>query len=324
MTILHVRRSLSIYILLKKITRRIFTVYTEIVRMFRKVALVWCVCTLTVAVTATGSNFGAEQQRNESERIIFGVPTKKDRYPGFVALIYDDDEIARCGGALIASNVVLTAAHCIANGLDQRLKKIARGNIRLEEVSGVLKSADEVSSVAEVVMHPRYMPETQRNDVALVILNQKMSKLFAPVAKRVPKKGSKVHAVGLGLNNYFPNPGTADVYGKPTRLYEVEMKVGRWGKDPCPAGYELGDKTPNPKKQVCVYGSMTKNGWKSICNGDSGGPIFNKKGETFGVASWGPGAGGAACLSLVEVFDAYTSVPYYYDSFIKPNLKKYS
>ena len=34
-----------------------------------------------------------------------------DRYPYFVALV-DDEERMVCGGTLIASNVVLSAAHC--------------------------------------------------------------------------------------------------------------------------------------------------------------------------------------------------------------------
>jgi secreted trypsin-like serine protease len=34
-----------------------------------------------------------------------------DRYPYFVALVDDRDRIV-CGGSLVASNVVLSAAHC--------------------------------------------------------------------------------------------------------------------------------------------------------------------------------------------------------------------
>jgi secreted trypsin-like serine protease len=46
-----------------------------------------------------------------SSRIINGQDAPPERYPYFVAL-FDKNDNLRCGGTLIAPNIVLSAAHC--------------------------------------------------------------------------------------------------------------------------------------------------------------------------------------------------------------------
>jgi trypsin len=74
-----------------------------------------------VAAAAADSHFqqetsisGSNQLRGASEidyKIINGDDAKKYRYPYYVALL-DIKGNHRCGGSLIAPDIVLSAAHC--------------------------------------------------------------------------------------------------------------------------------------------------------------------------------------------------------------------
>jgi secreted trypsin-like serine protease len=73
------------------------------------------------AAAAPGRHFqqetglsGSNQLRGASEidyKIINGDDAKKNRYPYYVSLL-DIEGRHRCGGSLIAPDIVLSAAHC--------------------------------------------------------------------------------------------------------------------------------------------------------------------------------------------------------------------
>jgi hypothetical protein len=58
-----------------------------------------------------GNGGGTGTTSTSSSRIINGQNAPQDRYPYFVAL-FDKNDNLRCGGTLIAPNIVLSAAHC--------------------------------------------------------------------------------------------------------------------------------------------------------------------------------------------------------------------
>ena len=90
-----------------------------------------------------------------------GVPANLGEFP-WQAQLFSDKHF--CGGTLISSKHVLTAAHCII---------LPKENI--EVITGRLsKYEDEpqqvTSKVAKISMHSDYRPETINNDIALLEL----------------------------------------------------------------------------------------------------------------------------------------------------------
>ena len=68
-----------------------------------------------------------------------------------------------CGGSLVASDVVLTAAHCVD---DFWLGYVGIGGHNKSSWEG------EVIGMKEIILHPKWDPSTNEFDIALVLLNE--------------------------------------------------------------------------------------------------------------------------------------------------------
>jgi len=65
--------------------------------------------------TYDGATSPAEVARQPATRIVGGRDAAKNRYPYFVSLRESYDGVHKCGGSLVAPDVVVTAAHCQSN-----------------------------------------------------------------------------------------------------------------------------------------------------------------------------------------------------------------
>uniref|UniRef100_A0A914W7F3 Peptidase S1 domain-containing protein n=1 Tax=Plectus sambesii TaxID=2011161 RepID=A0A914W7F3_9BILA len=91
------------------------------------------------------------------------------RWPWMVRFEFDGMD-RRCGGALIGSNLVLTAAHCVARVSIERIQAI------VGEVNRFARTNDTIrSSALEVIVHPHYrverIPDVSANDFLEIDIN---------------------------------------------------------------------------------------------------------------------------------------------------------
>ncbi|KAG7227830.1 hypothetical protein INR49_013624 [Caranx melampygus] len=207
-------------------------------------------------------------------RIVGGENATARSWPWQVSIHYLVSHI--CGGTLINNQWVLTAAHCIPEGLANRwILYLGR-----ETQSG--PNVNEVNrTVSQIIIHPDYNNTLLNNDIALM-------KLSTPVSFT-----EYIRPICLASNSsqfYNSTPCWATGWGKlgkdeplPDRLQEVQIPV--IGNNECSCNYL-------PVEEAKITGNMICAGQENrgACQGDSGGPLQCKQGSVWiqaGITSFG-------------------------------------
>ncbi|WP_224364396.1 S1 family peptidase [Hyalangium versicolor] len=139
-----------------------------------------CMATLVMSVAAHASPASADLV---GSGIIGGTFTEGDS--GVVALRTGEEVF--CSGVLMAPDVVMTAAHCVA---------VTR-NLSVLVGSG---PAGEVIPVTEVHLHPTYVPATLENDIALVRLERAVADAprWSVISLEDSWEGKPLRIIGFG------------------------------------------------------------------------------------------------------------------------------
>ena len=197
---------------------------------------------------------------------------------GIVQLkIVTDVGVATCTGSLIERDVVLTAAHCIA---DEGLRRV----VVLLALDDVKVTQEQVIEGINARIHPEYAPTDDKskvwNDIAVVKLETPAPADFKlavlPTAETVKQltKGSKLTLAGYGITNAVIRKVLKDKNGK--------VVVGKDGQ---PQTIELpgrGSGTLRRVSNIAVTGvtadqkeiSFNQENLRGACHGDSGGPAL--------------------------------------------------
>ncbi len=198
--------------------------------------------------------------------IVGGQTTSTAEHPWMVALTTSAGDVAYCGGALVAPDRVLTAAHCISG--------YAPGSVRVIAGRTDLRSNDgEERLVQQAWIHPDYRSPTEGDDVAVLVLDRVVPYDTVPLETDpgAYRPGAPATVLGWG---YTSERGPSSPVLRSADLPLI-------ADSDCSAIY----REFNPGVMVCAGDPQ---GGVDACYGDSGGPLV-ARGRLIGITSWGSG-----------------------------------
>jgi len=279
------------------------------------------------------------------QRIVGGVESQSGKYP-WMAALFDSSDSSKprwkaCGGTLIASNWVVTAAHCMWRYNIDESKLVKHTKDDLDIVLGVLNisstdnSTDKNRKKVKLQIDPLFHPESSQDkpdpqkghDIALLKLSEDVDfEIYTPAC--LPSDGA----------DYTGQTGSVYGWGSlqscpkniPDILREVEVDV--ISDADCDA-QSSNSVTFTDTNGECGTGFFSYEGMisddmlcagapgKDACQGDSGGPFTVKettteKHELVGVVSWGAGC---AADGLSGVYVDVAKMRGWIDSTIEEN-----
>lgn len=248
--------------------------------------------------------YAKKLRRLRIDSIVGGKDAVVAEFPHMVALGFGDkDNIQwKCGGSLISDRFVLTAAHCLRDPLDEEVKYIRMGDIRLD----VTSSNRQDFEVIRRIPHPDYKPPIAYNDIALIEIDRtpEYTAHVKPACLHTQSTIDhySIQATGWGLLNFAGNQSLL--------LQKVQLDL--FTNEECNQSYRSGSRRRLPsgileKRMVCAGG---KDRDVDTCQGDSGGPLQVYLGaqrlyEVVGTTAFGKGCGAANVPSV------YNRVSYY-------------
>lgn len=176
-----------------------------------------------------------------------------------------------CGGSVIASTWILTAAHCVPDG--------SAAGLTVRVGSNNNTSGGTVIPVSQVIVHPNYA--NGYHDAALLRLASAVPVNVTPITlataanDNLEADGTTVTVAGWG----DINPVTMGLLA-PATMQEAQLSVV--GDASCGEGAEGSTEAITT---VCAEALL-----KDSCQGDSGGPLFWKSGNQriqIGIVSHG-------------------------------------
>jgi secreted trypsin-like serine protease len=224
------------------------------------------------------------------EGIIGGAPARAGAWPWQVSIgaagrnPWDGHF---CGGALVETRWVVTAAHCV---IDASGRPMEPGRLLILAGSNDLRAGGTRLAVDAIVIHPDFRPATFDSDIALLHLDRDAVCARCAPVQPVPPAGEPMVA-GPGMEATVTGWGVTRIGAAagPAELQQARVPIVDHAA--CTADYGGDIVTP---RMICAGV-----GGRDSCRGDSGGPLVvpDNEGTGFllaGLVSFGEGCADAA------------------------------
>ncbi|XP_069835947.1 acrosin-like [Dendropsophus ebraccatus] len=237
-------------------------------------------------------------------RIVGGKDALPGSWPWLVSIQQPIDEehfTHLCGGSVLNSQWILTAAHCFKNQADHFYSwRVVFGGHQLS----VAGPGVQIRGISKKIEHEKYDPETERNDITLLSVDRPISynKYIQPAC--LPRRTADVT---LMTDCYIAGWGVLEEQGIEPSDTLQEAHVELISTKRC-------NSTTWYNGAVGIYNLCAgyEQGGIDSCQGDSGGPLMCKdpKATIFlvvGITSWGSGCAQAQSPGV------YTSTQYFFN-----------
>lgn len=266
------------------------------------VFLIGIATTVTHAQTEMTANARHINTHALSPTIIGGEEVTENIYPWTVALIKTGAGSLKtrqfCGGTLVTSEIVITAAHCTFRGTTPRdadsiIALIGTTSLDPENVPAqvgtttLIPPSGQQIEIEQIIRHPDYVRSTANADIALLRLATPVN--FPTIALGNPAQLSPEQRNGAMVLGW----GRTESQSRSTILRQANVPLVEW--ETCRTSYATFSYVVKDN-MVCAGYAL---GGKDACTGDSGGPLvapneYNADGTVrswslIGVVSWGRG-----------------------------------